>query len=399
MMITVLSMETGAFAADNFATALKESRINGEFRCYFFQRDFASGPTDLEDFAVGGRLHLETGSLYGINAGGSLYTAQGMGLNDDNKDVYNLLAKDNNGDHKSYAALGEAYLQGEFSKTMLTIGRHEMKTPWIDFYDIRMTPQSFEAIVINNKDIDELEIVAAHVTKMKPRTASTFMPMSEAAGATQKKPVTLSGLIFTGLPGLKCQLWDYYAHEMWNDIYARTDYDVKINSYTSLFTNARYLIRKDVGDQIIGPLDTYMFGVGGGLRIHGAQLTLDYGKNGDQSILRPWGHDLAISVQVHVADRADEEAWSTGFAYDFNEIGLKGLSGGVIYADFNTPDRGINASPDRNEINFDLQYQFSGFLQGLILRVRYAIIDEDEALKGTDFNDFRFYLSYKFNFL
>ena len=397
-IIIVLSTSTGAFAADDLANAFKESRISGEFRSYFFQRDFDGGTTDREDFAIGGRLHLETGSISGISAGVSLYTSQGMGLNDDDKDVYGLLAKDDDGNHESYTALGESYLLGEFGKTILKIGRQEMHTPWVHLHDIRITPQSFEAVVLSNKNVSELEIVAAHVTKIKTRTETTFMYMSEAAGAAQKEPVTLGGITYSGIKGLRLQLWDYYAHEMWNDIYLRADFNRKLNDNFSLFGNARYLDRRDVGDQIIGPLDTYMFGVGGGLRTHGVTLTLEYGKNGNQPILRPWGHDLAVSIQVHVADRAEEEAWRPGFAYDFGEIGLKGLSGRVVYADFNTPDSGVNASPDRDEINFDLQYEFSGSLQGLIIRVRYAIIDEDEAVNGEDFGDFRFYLRYKFSF-
>ncbi|MFC1825890.1 OprD family outer membrane porin [Thermodesulfobacteriota bacterium] len=397
-IIIVLSTSTGAFAADNITNAFKETRISGEFRSYFFQRDFDGGTTDQEDFAIGGRLHLETGSISGISAGVSFYTSQGMGLNDENKRVYNLLAKDENGKHKSYTALGELYFLGDFGKTTVKVGRHEMRTPWVHLYDIRITPQSFEAVVLRNKSVPDLEIVAGHVTKIKKRTDTTFMYMSKAAGAAQKEPVTLGGITYSGIKGLRLQLWDYYAHEMWNDIYLRADFNRKINDNLSLFGNARYLDRRDVGDQIIGPLDTYMFGVGGGLRAHGATLTLEYGKNGNQPILRPWGHDLAVSIQVHVADRAEEEAWGPRLAYDFGEIGLKGLSGGVIYVDFNTPDSGVNASPDRDEINFDLQYEFSGSLQGLIIRARYAIIDEDETVNGEDFGDFRFYLRYKFSF-
>jgi len=397
-VIIVLSTSTGAFAADDLASAFKESQINGEFRSYFFQRDFDGGTTDREDFAIGGRLHLETGSIYGINAGVSFYTSQGLGLNDEDKAVYNLLAKDENGNHKSYTALGELYFLGGFGKTTVKIGRQEMKTPWVHLYDIRITPQSFEAVILRNKNVPDLEIVAGHVTKIKKRTDTTFMYMSEAAGVAQKEPVTLGGLVYTAIQGLKLQLWDYYAHDMWNDIYLRADYTRDLNDTLTLFSNVRYLDRQDVGDKIIGSLDTYMSGIRCGLKAYGATLSLAYAKNGDQQILRPWGHDLAISIQVHVADRAEEEAWRPGLKYDFGEIGLKGLSGWVIYGVFNTPDSGANASPDRDEIDFNLQYDFSDFLKGLSVRARYALIDEDETVNGEDFGDFRFYLRYKFSF-
>lgn len=396
-LMVVLGMVTGALGATDLATAVKESTISGEFRSYFFQRDFDGDTTDREDFAVGGKLRFETGSFHGISAGLSFYTSQGLGLNDDSKDVYNLLAKDSKGDHKGYSALGEAYVQAVLWKTTVKAGRQEMRTPWVNLHDIRITPQSFESAILSSKFIPGFEFFAAHMIKIKLRTDTAFMYMSEAAKITPKEPVSLGGLIFSGIEGIKIQFWDYYAHEMWNDVYVRADCNIKFTDNFSLFCNARYLDREDVGDQLVGPTDTYMSGVGGGLKAYGATLSAAYGKNGDQRILRPWGHDLAISIQVHVADRANEEAWRAGLAYDFGEIGIKGLSGWVIYGDFDTPDSGVNASQDRDEIDFNLQYDFSSFLKGLSLRVRYAIIDEDEAVGGEDFNDFRFYLRYKFS--
>ena len=97
----------------------------------------------MEDFAAGGTLRLVSGSVHGIGGVVSLYTSQGLGLNDESKDVYNLLAKDSEGHHKSYSALGESYIQSLFDKTTLKVGRQEMQTPWVkevlsaalDFYN------------------------------------------------------------------------------------------------------------------------------------------------------------------------------------------------------------------------------------------------------------------------
>lgn len=399
-LIVVLSMATGALGATDLATAVKESTISGEFRNYFFQRDFEGGTTDKEDFAVGGRLHFETGSIYGINVGLSFYTSQGMGLNDDGKDVYGLLAKDDEGDHESYTALGESYIQGVFGKTTIKIGRQEMRTPWINVWDCRLTPQSNEAYTINNKTIPGFEFIASHVNRIKRRTATSFISMSEAAIGpnAEDEPVTLGGIIFTGVKGLKLQFWDYYAYELMNAPYFRADCNLSLDDKFSLFAALQYLDEEDIGDSIGGDIDTNVFGMKAGFEAYGARLTLGYAKVGEQNLLRPWGHDLIVSFQVNNADRADEEGLMASLAYDFSEIGLQGFSAYVRYADFDTPDSGATASADRDEIDFNMQYNFSGFLKGLSLRARYAIIDEDEVAGGEDFNDFRFYLRYKFGF-
>jgi hypothetical protein len=377
---------------------LKESGISGKFRSFFFQRDFTGNAKDKEDFATGGILRFVTGSFDGISGGCSMYTSQGLGLNNENKGVYNLLAEDNNGHHKSYSALGEAYLQCVFDKTALKAGRQEMQTPWVNGYDIRMTPQSYQAAALSNKNIPDLELYAAYVTKIKPRTATSFIAMSNALGIAQDEPVALYGLIFTGIKGIKVQLWDNHAYEMWNDIYIRADYTGELTDAFSVFGDMRYLNRKGIGGHIAGQLDTWHFGITGGIDAYGARLTLAYAINGNQKILRPWGHDLTIAPQINPVDRADEKALEADIAYDLGRIGIIGLTGEVIYAHFDTPESGVTASPDRDEINFDLRYKFRDALEGLGLRARYAIVNEDEKLGGADFNDIRVYLQYEFQF-
>ena len=387
-----------AWGATNIISALKESRVSGEFRTYFFQRDFDGVTRDRQDFAVGGKIRLETGELQGISAGLSVYTSQGLGLNSDNKAVYGLLAKDAQGHHKSYTALGELYLQAQYMKTTLKIGRQEMKTPWVNLHDIRMTPQSFEALQLSSEYFSHFKIVVAHVTKIKLRTATDFIYMSQAAKVSQKEPVTLGGVIYSGIEGMKLQLWDYYAWNMWNDVYLRLDYRNSFGEDFPIYGDIRYLYRRGIGDELAGPSDTYAFGIRGDMGAYGATFSLAWAKNGAEKILRPWGHNLEVAIQVNVADQADEEAWRAMLGYDFGRIGLKGLSGYVIYGDFNTPNTGANASPDANEFDFSLEYDISRFVKGLSLRARCAIIDEDDDFGGEDYTDVRFQLRYKFDF-
>jgi hypothetical protein len=397
-MLILIFMPAVKTSASGSSTQPHPWRISGEFRNLFFQKDFEGKTVDCEDLALGGKIRFETGEFRRLGAGISIYTAQGSGLNNDDKNVYGLLAKDENGNHESYTALGEAFLSANFKETTLKIGRQEMVTPWINLHDIRMTPQSFEALTIKNTRIPGLELFACRVNRIKKRTETTFQDMSLAVGASRGEPVTAGGMIFTGIDGVKLQLWDYWAHNMWNDIYVRGDGLLKLNGDVSLFANARCLYRKDTGDRIMGPIDTYMSGIQAGVSACGAELSLAYGRNGEQSILRPWGHDLAVSIQVYVAERAEETAWNPGFKYDFSHIGIEGLVAGVAYAVFNTPDRGPHATPDADEINFNLQYDCSRWVKGLNLQFRYAVIDEDERLGGEDYNDLRLCFRYRFDF-
>lgn len=121
-VLLILIATSAVYAADDLKSAFKEGALRGEFRNYYFIRDYDQR-NDREDIASGGMLYGRTAPLHGISAGIAFYTAQEMGLNDSDKDVYGLLAKDANGNHESFSVLGEAFIQGEFGNTTLKLGR------------------------------------------------------------------------------------------------------------------------------------------------------------------------------------------------------------------------------------------------------------------------------------
>jgi len=121
-MIAMLTLTISAFAADDLKSAFKEGELYGQFRTYYFNRNFDTSNT-REDLATGGMLYYRTAPLYGVNLGIAFYTAQGMGLNSDDKTVYGLLASDSNGNHQSFSVLGESYIQMTRWDTTLKIGR------------------------------------------------------------------------------------------------------------------------------------------------------------------------------------------------------------------------------------------------------------------------------------
>ena len=396
-ILLILTLTATVFAADDIKSAFKEGKLYGQFRTYYFTRDFDVSNT-REDIAAGGMLYYRTAPLYGINLGVAFYTAQGMGLNDDDKDVYGLLASGSDGNHESFAVLGESFIQVTRWDSSLKIGRQELETPWINTDDNRLTPQSTESYTFTNNSVAGLEIFASQVTKMRGKTSTDFDSMTKFAGiTTDDKPVTVGGITFSGVEGLKVQLWDFYAHDFLNDIYSRVDYSRTITDNFSGSVAFQYLNQGDVGDKLGGTVDTDTYAVEGGIEGYGFNFSLAYARVGDQDLIYPWGHDLIISAQVNDCARADETGIQAILGYDLGKIGLKGLSAKVVYVDFDTPETGVNASPDIDETDFDVKYKFDGYLKGLGLRARYAIIDKDEAMGGEDFTDFRLYCTYDFS--
>jgi hypothetical protein len=63
----------------------------------------------------------------------------------------------------------------------------------------------------------------------------------------------------------------------------------------------------------------------------------------------------------------------------------------------NTPDSGVNASPDQEEFDITVDYRFqTPLLEGLWLRARAAFVVEDDDVAGaSDVDDIRVILNYE----
>jgi hypothetical protein len=396
LILSTLFMASGAWGADDLKTAFSQGEVKGEFRNYYYVRNFDES-TDRKDFASGGMLYYRTDPLEGLSAGIAFYTGQSV-FNDDTYDVYGLVAKDEDGNHQSYSVLAESFLQAEFSGTTLKLGRQELETPFVNGDDNRLTPQSVEAYTVVNRSIPGVELTASYVAQMKGKAATEFVSMTEYAEVSGgKEPVILGGLVYDGVKDLTLQVWDFYAKELLNEIYLRSDYSRPINEEWSFFGAAQYLKQTDAGKMLGGPIDTYTWGLEVGIEGRGIEVSAGYGAVGEQDVLYPWGHDFIVSIMVNDLSRAKEKGVLGAVKYDFGQVGLPGLVGRVRHLDFNTPESGENASYDFSETDLEMFYTFRGYLDGLGLKVRHAIVNKDEALGGEDYMDTRVMFTYEFS--
>jgi hypothetical protein len=396
IIIASLFLSGTSFAADDLKSAFKEAEISGQFRLQRFERDY-DARTDREDIAAGGMFYYRTAPLSGVSLGFAFYTGQGMGLNDSDKDVYGLLNKDEAGNHDSFVTLGESFISIEKYDSILKIGRQEQELPWINGDDNRLTPQSTQAYTFVNNSIPNLEIFVSHVTKMRGKAAENFDSMTGYAGLSQdNRGVTVAALAYGGIENVNLQIWNFHAYDFLNNIYFKAGYEKELRNGSELSLGLQYLNQSDAGKKLGGAMDTYTVAAEVGYKINGFKGTFAMSTVDDQDIQYPWGHDFFVSTMTTDSYRADETGYMVTLAYDFEKIGVPGLKAKFAHGDFDTPDTGVLASPDMTETDFDLKYKFSGDFDGLGLRVRYGIINQEEDLGGEDYNDFRLYLTYDF---
>jgi hypothetical protein len=383
----------------NLIEAFSQGKFNAVIKTLYFQRDFDGASPDRSSLAIGGNFNFQTASIYGFSAGVGFKTSQD--LSSSNDEVYRgLLAFGNTPyDEESYTALDEYFLSYTNWDTLITFGAHSLNTPWLNGNDIRMTPKKYRGLSIINSSIENVEFHGYYLTDWLAWESEDWDSITSAfTGDTHDdEGGIVGGVTWQVNPNLNLQAWDYYYNEVLNNFYLSSNYTYTTQSDFILSVDLSYLDQRDVGDSLAGDIDTYSTGGSLSLETYGATLSFFYGTNGSDNVLAPFGDSKVVSLQVLDLDEAEEDAWAVKLKYSFEQIGLTGLSAYVCYASFDTPDSGNNATPDGEELDFNIQYKLSGWLKNCSIRLRHAIIKQDEDIAGgEDFTDSRVYLVYKF---
>jgi len=367
-------------------------------RFYYRHREEGNGQV-LEALTGGGSIEAESGWLFDtLNFGVSAYTSQ---------KIHGEIDRDGTGllqpGQESYTVLGHAFLQARYRATVASLYRQEIDIPFLNRNDARMTPNSFEAYLITAEEpfgIEGLKFGGGHVTEVKDNTSSNFVSMSELAGVDgPDRGLSVLGARYELTERALLGATDQYGWDMFNTFYGEGQLQHKIPATDITAKSALQLTdQRSVGDELLGGFDTQMLGAMMSLELKGFLATIGVtSTEKGSSVKNPWGGDPAFnSVMVSDFNRAGEESWRVGLAYDFAQIGLDGFSAFANYVQGNTPDSGAKATPDQNEWNFTVDYRPSvDFLENLWLRVR-AGSNELEGERTRE--EFRVILNYSIPF-
>ncbi|PLY05434.1 MAG: outer membrane porin, OprD family [Desulfuromonas sp.] len=385
LLVSLLAfgLSTSAMAADNVKDMFTQGSVNGVIKLLSFTRDFDGATPKNQDIALGGTLYYKTDSFKGISFGTAFATTNIIADNDDDGFYYGLSAPV----HDGVSRLQEYYVQFDGFDTRVKVGAQELNTPFLNTHPIRMINRVYRGLSVVNNSVDNLTLYGYYLKDHMGWVDENFISFSDdvyIAGAAYKLP-------FTALNS-KVQAWYFTMPDSFYQTYFKADFSKKVNEFV-LHASPTVFTQKSQGDELDGELDTYQYGLSAGVGVFGFDLTGFYARTGDDSIRDDWGYGKIIIQQVRnsgdalAGDRADEDAYAARLSYDFGSVGINGLSAYVMYANYDAPADTID------ETDLSVQYNFSGALDGLGLRARYAIVDADNA---TDLTDTRFYITYRF---
>lgn len=375
--------------------ALKDTKFDVQLRTFYFNRD-KFDDSESETLATGGSAGFKTGYFRErVALGVTGYTSLKL-YGPDSKDGALMLKPG----QRSYAVLGQAY--GDILITdgvHAVLGLQAIDTPYINRNDVRMTPNTFEAYVvqgvIGGKDgKPEWRFGAGYVDEIKERNADEFVSMARDAGADVSRGVWVAGgNVKVG--GFSLGAIDYYSDDVINIAYTETKYALTIGEQWRLQFAAQYSDQRSTGRDLLtgSSFSAGQFGLKGEVGYGNALLTTAFTttENGKTNMQSPWsGYPGYTSVQVEDFNRGGENAFMLRGAYKFTRI--SGLSVYGLWVTGSEPSDPEQYSKD--ELNLNVQYAVgSGWFEGLGVRLRYAHVIEDGG-GDSNLDDFRLIFTY-----
>ena len=376
---------------------IDDSKLSAQLRTFYFNRDQFTDARS-EAWAIGGSVSYRSGYLADrFRVGAVVYTSQPLYAPEDRDGT--LLLKPG---QEGYTVLGQLYGEYKFTDRIFgAIGRKEYNTPYINTFDVRMTPKTFEGITAygtaGGKDgAPAWKFGGGYISKIKELNSDEFVWMSRDAGAAVDRGVFLGGANYEQ-KDFSLGAINYYSDDVINIFYTEAKTALSLASGGKVKLAAQFTDQRSTGDNLLmgQSFATRQWGIKGEFGLSAAQLTVGFTDTASGAdIQSPWsGHPGYTMAQVQNFNRAGESALILKVAYDLARQWREGASAYALLVH----GSGRNA-PAYNEDEFDLNLQWAyktGSLRGLSFRLRYAVVMQRGG-GDPSLNDFRFIVNYDF---
>ena len=363
---------------------LRDSALSYNFRTYYF--DAFRQSTEPETWAAGGELAYKSGKWKDfLQLGVSWYGSWKLSGNSDSADG---LLLDPEGEDIS--VIGQAYVTLEWRGLGARFYRQELNLPYLNRFDNRMIPNTFEAYLVGS-DGPKFDFAVGQVDKIKLRNRDEFVDMSQAAGVPDvDRGVTVAAFRWgTESDTVNIGGTNQLTKDLYNTFYAEANITPPAWKRFGLKLSAQYTDQRSSGDELLGEFETNTWGVRLASSVGSFVTRFAFTQTDDGgTVLSPFGgKPTYLSMMVRDFDRANERAWRAGASYYFNRFGLKDVSvqfDAVRGSDAIDP---VTGQPLRNQSEYDYTLDYkptSGFLEGFWFRARYANVREKGLGKVTD---------------
>ncbi len=385
----------------NAPAFFRDTQLKANSRTYWFD-EHNFGYDEPKALTTGGSLAYESGYIADFfQLRSVLYTSQPLYGNAFAGDSVNLTT-----DGDQITTLGQINGLAKFAGQELAVGRQLVRTPYINPYDVRMIPLTFEGIVLvpEHKENQTLDYIASYLTQYKPRNTATFESFSNGLGVAQDEGVLVNGIGYHGAQW-NAGVANYWIKDTLNTAYAELDYVLPFGGGgdgPSFRVGVNTLDQRTVGADLIagGPYQTYQASARLIASYAGFVFTGAVSDVGDEaSIQKPFGFSTSYTAMIVTNfDQASVRAYLLSLSYDLEQIGLEGVKLHAAWGKGSgAPDLATNGGfADQEELDLRFVYEpHRGRLEGL--RVELEYIDWqvfDAGLPSDDLTQFRAIVNY-----
>ena len=355
------------YAATNFEEAMKNITTSGLLRAaYISVNPDVSGNNTTSAAAVAGQIKIETGSWNGLQFGIAPYFVEkietlsgGEAQGKLNSDFF-----DSNND--SYAYLGEAYANYTYGNGNLRIGRQLLDNPFINTDDIRMHPNTFDAVWATYKLNETLNIEGGKVQRWAGLDSGGSQDKFKDAS---NGGVTAVGATYAMKPHHVFQAWYYDFDKSHSQLYFDANYTngnfeagLQYSSYSE--DNASNIDGTAYGLSATYTLDKFAFGIALNEGSNDTGKSVDNGLGG--------GNFFTSMDETTIGGITDASAHILSVSYAISADFSISLATGHF-------EDGTGTATDIDETNLNLAYAFNDHAD-----VAFTYTEVDNAAATTD---------------
>lgn len=330
-----------------------------------------------------------------------------------------LLPVNDDGRSEGNYSSGGGALKIRASRTTLAFGEMMVETPVFDTADKRLQPEYATGLLLNSREIDDLNLVAGHFTAFKNQDSSSGKGDFYGYGAnTEAGGITFLGTdLFTQRP-VGGALYASELSDTWRQYYANLHL-----KQPGVFLDANLYHTQDTGKTLAGAIDNTAFSLLGKYTVAAHAFTLAYQKiTGDTPFDFVGGDSIYLANSIKYADfnGANERSWQARYDLDLGTLGIPGLNFMTRYVmgsqidgthapkggAYNPFDESVgDYMPQQGdggrhwERDIDLRYVVqSGTAKGLSLQLSHVSHRANTAQAGDDIDRVYVVIQYPLNF-
>lgn len=326
MIISVLQ-------AEESANMFTQGRISGELSMTYVDQN-NEADVDTYGTAIGGILKYETAEVNHIQFGIGAYVSQKVAFLSGKNEKVNLDFFDENG--KSYAYLGEAYVNYTNDNFSFRVGRQKIDTPLADTDQIRMHSNTFEAAVATYEPAEGMNIMGGYLKRWAGYDSGSDISKFKRFDGADSKGAMMIGVQNEQIEDLACQGWYYAIDNIADAFYADGMYTFKFDETKQLEVVGQYAhFTQDNSSGVDGDV----YGIGANLTYDMLNLGFGYNHTYNETmtslISGLGGGPYLTSMEEWTIDgMEDASAYLLSGSLNMDELGMQGLALTVLYGNF-----------------------------------------------------------------